>query len=113
MQPYVLRFSLEAGSTASSDACLYTNYSNKRDAFARTSFEKNPFTSSASSANRVDLLIKTAGVFEFYVEYTTDENDQAAGDLFERKEKSSAVKRGKSGHFNVDPILKPLSASPS
>lgn len=105
VQPYVLRFSIEAGSTASKDAQLLTNYSNKRDTFERTSFEKTPFSSSASSANQVDLLIKSAGVFEFYVEYTTDENDQDDGDLFERKQQAPVRKKGKSGYFNVDPIL--------
>ncbi|CBQ68567.1 probable 4-alpha-glucanotransferase / amylo-1,6-glucosidase (glycogen-debranching enzyme) [Sporisorium reilianum SRZ2] len=105
VQPYVLRFSIEAGATASSDAFLWTNYSNKRDTFERTSFEKTPFASSASSANRVDLLIKSAGVFEFYVEYTTDQEEQPDADLFEAKEHAPARKRGKRGHFNVDPVL--------
>ena len=105
VQPYVLRFSIEAGSDASREAFLWTNYSNKRDAFERTSFEKTPFSSSASSSNQVDLLIKSAGVFEFYVEYTTDGKDQEIGDLFERKEQAPARKKAKSGYFNVDPIL--------
>lgn len=106
VQPYVLRFSIEAGSTASKQALLWTNYSNKQEIFERASFEKTPFASSASSANHVDLLIKTAGVFEFYVEYTVDENDHDDGDLFDRKEQAPVRKKGKSGYFNVDPILK-------
>lgn len=106
LQPYVLRFSLEAGSIASKEAHLWTNYSNQRDTFERSSFENTPFSSAASSASHVDLLIKSAGVFEFYVEYTTDEKDQATDDLFERKEHAALRKKGKSGYFNVDPILK-------
>ncbi|SNX85785.1 probable 4-alpha-glucanotransferase / amylo-1,6-glucosidase (glycogen-debranching enzyme) [Melanopsichium pennsylvanicum] len=105
VQPYVLRFSIEAGSTASQQAHLWTNYSSKRNTFERTSFEKTPFSSSASSANRADLLINSAGVFEFYVEYTTDENDQDTANLFERNAQAPKHKRGKSGYFNVDPIL--------
>ncbi len=105
VQPYVLRFSIEAGSEASREAVLWTNYSNKSNTFKRTSFEKTPFSSTASSSNHVDLLIKTAGVFEFYVEYTTDKEDQDNNDLFKRTEQAPGRKKGKSGYFNVDPIL--------
>lgn len=105
VQPYVLRFSIESGSTASRQAHLLTNHSNKKDEFARTTFESTPFSSSASRSNTVDLLIKTAGVFEFYVEYTTDKGDQDLNDLFKRSEQAPERKRGKSGYFNVDPIL--------
>ncbi|SPO47047.1 probable 4-alpha-glucanotransferase / amylo-1,6-glucosidase (glycogen-debranching enzyme) [Moesziomyces antarcticus] len=105
VHPYILRFSIEAGADASMQAILCTNYSNKRATFDRTSFDNYLFTSSASSSNTVDLLIKTAGVFEFYVEYAASASDQQDADLFHHTQDTSTRKRGKSGHFNVDPIL--------
>ncbi|PWY97233.1 putative 4-alpha-glucanotransferase [Testicularia cyperi] len=105
VKPYVLRLSLEAGSTAAKEAVLWSNYPVKRGAFDRTSFSKTSFPATTSAANHVDLLVDTAGVYEFYVEYTATDDEASDANLFSKAESQPVRKKGKSGYFNVDPIL--------
>ncbi len=106
VHPYILRFSIEA--RAQTLPC--------KPSSAQTTPTSVPH-SSAPPSTTTSFLVRVlvqhrrsldqvgGGVFEFYVEYAASASDQQDADLFHRTQNTSTRKRGKSGHFNVDPIL--------
>ncbi|KAN0061359.1 bifunctional 4-alpha-glucanotransferase/amylo-alpha-1,6-glucosidase [Thecaphora frezii] len=103
LEPYVLRFSIDAGSLASKDATLWSNFPAPESHFDRGNFVKRSFPADLTRPNFVDLVIDRAGVFEFFVEYTREGDDL---DLFKSGGAKNERKQGKHGYFNVDPVLK-------
>ncbi|KAJ3123418.1 hypothetical protein HK098_001911 [Nowakowskiella sp. JEL0407] len=91
-QPYTLRFTLIAGSTATKNAKLFTNYPVNGSKFDRFSFQSINFQLESISDANADLEIRLPGVYEYYVQY-------------ESWETSSVQKSATTGSFIVEPRL--------
>ncbi|KAJ3183748.1 hypothetical protein HDU87_005864 [Geranomyces variabilis] len=89
---YTLRFVLIAGSLASKDPVLYTNYPQNGSPFQRTAFNPVPFSHSKLSDPAAEVLVSLPGVFEYFVEYRKWNSD-------------TRVRTQLSGTFTVDPRL--------
>ncbi|KAJ3192406.1 hypothetical protein HK101_006611 [Irineochytrium annulatum] len=88
--PYVLRFIVTAGTAASRDSWLFTNYPEQGKTFQRNAFRKLKLDRGGMTDATCDLPITRSGVYEYYVEY----ND------------GSSVKRSREvGSIVVDPRL--------
>ncbi|CAO1619295.1 unnamed protein product [Jaminaea pallidilutea] len=108
-EPYVLRFSFEAGTVASKQGSLWTNFPPEGTDFSRPKFFEHRLPGDFSKATHVDLYITRAGAYEFYVEhaspepqlpYPTASQPVAPGQSQEKRVQS------KHGYFNVDPIIR-------
>ncbi|CAA7267401.1 unnamed protein product [Cyclocybe aegerita] len=89
--PYILRVSLQAGTPASKNGVFKTNFPLDGGAFGRESFTQRKLPQDFSKPIQVDLPISHAGAFVYWVEY-----DGSPGERI----------KGRSGYFNIDPILK-------
>ncbi|KAJ3208826.1 hypothetical protein HDU67_006518 [Dinochytrium kinnereticum] len=69
LKPYSLRFFITAGSTASCDAYLVTNYPEEGRAFEREKFRRIQLQHDDLKDAVCDIVVKSPGVFEYYVEY--------------------------------------------
>ncbi|PWN22903.1 putative 4-alpha-glucanotransferase [Microstroma glucosiphilum] len=109
VEPYLLRFGIEAGSVASKQGSLWTNFPPQGQAFERSKFTEYKLPGDVSKATHVDLYISQPGAFEFYVEHAAPD-DEITYPTVERpvtKPDPSKRKRVQSRHgsFNVDPII--------
>ncbi|KAF9919336.1 hypothetical protein BX616_007060 [Lobosporangium transversale] len=89
--PYILRFKVIAGSLASNQGVLWTNYPPEGKPFKRTEFYQHRFKGIEPEC---DLKIVRAGAFEYYVEHSSYIQDG-----------SLVWSRSKTGYFVVDPQL--------
>ncbi|KAJ3147450.1 hypothetical protein HDU89_005273 [Geranomyces variabilis] len=89
---YTLRFILIAGTLASKEPVLYTNYPQNGMAFRRTAFNPVPFCQAGLSDPAAEVLVTLPGVFEYFVEYRKWDSD-------------TRVRTQLSGTFAVDPRL--------
>ncbi|PWN43329.1 putative 4-alpha-glucanotransferase [Ceraceosorus guamensis] len=115
-QPYALRFSIEAGSLASKDGSLWTNFPPDGAAFDRKKFWEHKLPSDFSKAISVTLWITRAGAFEFFVSHApavpaTPYPTKNAPHQAPPAENAARVESSR-GYFNVDPVLKLPSRSP-
>ncbi|KAH8914418.1 glycoside hydrolase family 133 protein [Atractiella rhizophila] len=95
-EPYILRFTIDAGSTASKGGILYTNFPLDGSPFERTKFHEQPLPQDFSQPIQISLPITRSGAYEFYISYLTNGSHE-----------SSAVRvRSTSGYFNVEPCLR-------
>ncbi|CAO1618688.1 unnamed protein product [Sympodiomycopsis kandeliae] len=108
-KPYYLRFTIEAGASASKQGSLWTNFPLQGEEFQRDHFNEHKLPSDFSKPTYIDLYIAKPGAYEFYVEhaapdeevpYPTPEQPIAKPDPSKRKRIES-----KHGYFNVDPII--------
>ncbi|PWN29441.1 hypothetical protein BDZ90DRAFT_249104 [Jaminaea rosea] len=108
VKPHVLRFAFDAGTVASKNGVLWTNFPPEGKEFRRDHFYEHRLPSDFSKASHIDLYVTSAGAFEFYVEHDAAEEElpyptpsQPLGSAqSERKRVQS-----KHGYFNVDPVL--------
>ncbi|KAE8221765.1 hypothetical protein CF319_g4920 [Tilletia indica] len=114
-QPYILRFTLDAGTLASRDGVLYTNFPSPeaQGVFERSKFYAHPLPTDVSKQVHVDLLVARAGAFEFYVEHAAPEAsipyptvEQPLASRVSAEERAKKRVQGKHGYFNVDPVLR-------
>ncbi|KAG0344926.1 hypothetical protein BG004_004083 [Podila humilis] len=100
--PYVLQFKVIAGSLASQQGVLWTNYPPDGNEFNRDDFYQHRFNGNEPEC---DLRITRPGAFEYYVEHSpyTERNDNVVWS------------RSKTGYFVIDPKLrvKPYDSSES
>ncbi|KAG0275240.1 hypothetical protein BGZ95_009042 [Linnemannia exigua] len=89
--PYVLRFKVIAGSLASNQGVVWTNYPPKGTPFKRDQFYQHGL---AGIEPECDLLIAGAGAFEYYVEHSPFHQ---GGEVY--------WSRSETGYFVVDPQL--------
>ncbi|KAF8159702.1 glycoside hydrolase family 13 protein [Crassisporium funariophilum] len=89
--PYILRVSLQAGTPAAKNGVFKTNFPLDGGVFGREKYTKRKLPQNFSKPVQVDLPISHAGAFVYWVEY-----DGANGERVQ----------GRSGYFNIDPILK-------
>ncbi|KAK0522150.1 bifunctional 4-alpha-glucanotransferase/amylo-alpha-1,6-glucosidase [Tilletia horrida] len=113
--PYVLRFTIDAGTIASRDGVLYTNFpgAEAKGVFKRDKFYAHPLPTDVSKPVHVDLFVTSAGAFEFYVEHAAPEPpipyptvEQPLAPRVSAEERAKKRVQGKHGYFNVDPILR-------
>ncbi|KAK3815512.1 MAG: glycogen debranching enzyme [Benniella sp.] len=90
--PYVLRFKVIAGSLASNQGVLWTNYPPEGKSFKRNEFYEHRF---AGIEPECDIRITGAGAYEYYVEHSPFLQNGA-----------DVWSRSKTGFFVVDPQLK-------
>ncbi|KAG0242510.1 family 13 glycoside hydrolase [Mortierella sp. GBAus27b] len=89
--PYILRFKVIAGSLASNQGVVWTNYPPEGTPFKRNEFYEHRF---AGIEPECDIKIASAGAFEYYVEHSPFLQDGA-----------TIWSRSKRGFFVVDPQL--------
>ncbi|KAI8596660.1 glycogen debranching enzyme [Dissophora ornata] len=89
--PYILRFKVIAGSLASNQGIVWTNYPPEGKPFKRNEFYKHVL---AGIEPECDLKITSAGAYEYYVEHSPFLQDG-----------SVVWSRSKTGFFVVDPQL--------
>ncbi|KAF9354066.1 hypothetical protein BGX26_008122 [Mortierella sp. AD094] len=90
-KPYILRFKVIAGSLASNQGVVWTNYPPEGKPFKRSEFYQHRF---AGVEPECDLMVTTSGAYEYYVEHSPYLQDG-----------SIAWSRSKAGYFVVDPQL--------
>ncbi|CAH7670497.1 amylo-1,6-glucosidase [Phakopsora pachyrhizi] len=90
VDPYLLRISIAAGSSASKAGSLLTNFPSNEGTFERARYNAHPFPADTSRPIQTDLLITKPGAFEFYVEFDGPSNERV---------------KSRTGYFNVDPVL--------
>ncbi|GAA6000015.1 bifunctional 4-alpha-glucanotransferase/amylo-alpha-1,6-glucosidase [Rhodotorula paludigena] len=95
--PYVLRITIDAGTAASRNGVLHTNFPLEGGAFERSKFAKVSLPQDFSKPFEIDLPITSAGAFSYFVEY-----DAASGERT----------RSEPGYFVVDPLLSLPSRTP-
>ncbi|KAK0548553.1 bifunctional 4-alpha-glucanotransferase/amylo-alpha-1,6-glucosidase [Tilletia horrida] len=112
-QPYVLRFTIDAGTLASRDGVLYTNFPPAGESFKREKFYAHPLPTDVSKQVHVDLLVANAGAYEFYVEHAAQDApipyptiEHPLAKRLTPEERSKSRVQSKHGYFNVDPILR-------
>ncbi|KAF9557321.1 glycoside hydrolase family 13 protein [Agrocybe pediades] len=89
--PYVLRVSIQAGTPAAKNGVFKTNFPLDGGAFGREKFTERHLPQEFSKPIKVDLPISHAGAFLYWIEYDGNDGQRV---------------RGRSGYFNIDPILK-------
>ncbi|GAA6033773.1 hypothetical protein JCM8097_004427 [Rhodosporidiobolus ruineniae] len=89
--PYVLRITIDAGTAASRNGVLFTNFPLDGGEFKRDKFSEVKLPQDFSKPFEIDLPITSAGAFSYFVEH-----DSASGE----RVKSAP------GYFVVDPILR-------
>ncbi|KPV77934.1 glycoside hydrolase family 13 protein [Rhodotorula graminis WP1] len=95
--PYVLRITVDAGTAASRNGVLQTNFPLNGGKFKRDQFASVKLPQDFSKPFEIDLPITTAGAFSYYVEYDSASNGRT---------------RSEPGYFVVDPVLRIPSRSP-
>ncbi|KAF9054347.1 glycoside hydrolase family 13 protein [Panaeolus papilionaceus] len=95
--PYVLRVSIQAGTPASKNGVFKTNFPLDGGAFSRNKFAERRLPQNLSKPIQVDLPISHAGAFVYWVEYDGNNGQRV---------------KGRSGYFNIDPILKTKARTP-
>jgi len=112
-QPYVLRFTIDAGTIASRDGVLYTNFPPADKPFKRSEFYAHKLPTEVSKQVHVDLFVSKAGAFEFYVEHAASEDaipyptiEQPLAPRLSAQQRAQNRVQGKHGYFNVDPLLR-------
>ncbi|KAF8584023.1 glycoside hydrolase family 133 protein [Ramaria rubella] len=89
-RPYVLRVTLDAGTPASKNAVLKTNFPLDGGRFARDKFVEKKLPNNFSKPIHVNLPISHAGAFVYWVEYEGPSSEPIIG---------------RKGYFNIDPVL--------
>ncbi|GAA5876001.1 hypothetical protein JCM3774_002310 [Rhodotorula dairenensis] len=95
--PYVLRITIDAGTAASRNGVLHTNFPLEGGAFERNKYAQVALPQDFSKPFEIDLPISSAGAFAYFVEY-----DSSSGER----------KQSEPGYFVVDPILKVSARTP-
>lgn len=95
--PYILRVSLQAGNPAAKNGVFKTNFPINGGVFGRENYAKRKLPQDFSKPVQVDLPISHAGAFVYWVEYDGHNGERV---------------KGRSGYFNIDPILKIKARSP-
>ncbi|KIJ55238.1 glycoside hydrolase family 133 protein [Sphaerobolus stellatus SS14] len=91
IRPYILRMTLDAGTPASRNAVLKTNFPLDGGSFLRDKFVEKKLPTDFSKSIHINLPISHAGAFVYWIEY-----DGAAGGRV----------IGREGYFNIDPVLR-------
>ncbi|BGP28347.1 bifunctional 4-alpha-glucanotransferase/amylo-alpha-1,6-glucosidase [Rhodotorula toruloides] len=89
-KPYVLRITIDAGTKASRNGVLHTNFPLDGGKFEREKYAKVTLPQDFSKPFEIDLPITSAGAFSYFVEF-----DSASGERT----------RSHPGYFVVDPVL--------
>lgn len=112
-QPYVLRFSIQAGGLACRQGVLHTSLPLPGQPFRRSTFRPVPLPTDVTKPIVVDLWVHAPGVYEFYVEHAAPVDrmpyPQHDAALFPF---ASARSQSKHGYFNVDPLISLPARSP-
>ncbi|KAK4052230.1 bifunctional 4-alpha-glucanotransferase/amylo-alpha-1,6-glucosidase [Microbotryomycetes sp. JL221] len=87
---YILRIQLDAGTTASRNGVLYTNFPLDKSKYERARFIETKLPQDFTKPFQIDLVITTAGAFEYYIEHDGPKGERV---------------RCQSGYFIVDPAL--------
>ncbi|KAF5316807.1 hypothetical protein D9619_006196 [Psilocybe cf. subviscida] len=95
--PYILRVHIRAGTPAAKNGVFKTNFPLDGGAFARDKFCERKLPQTFSKPIQVDLPISHAGAFIYWLEYDGTNEERV---------------KGRSGYFNVDPVLKTKARSP-
>jgi len=95
--PYILRVSIQAGTPAAKNGVFKTNFPLDGGAFGRDKFTQKTLPQDFSKPIQVDLPISHAGAFIYWIEYEGTNGERV---------------KGRSGYFNIDPILKIKARSP-
>ncbi|KAF8478259.1 glycoside hydrolase family 13 protein [Gautieria morchelliformis] len=90
-RPYILRVALDAGTPASKNAVLKTNFPLHGGKFARDKFVEKTLPNNFSKPIHINLPISHAGAFVYWIEYDGSSSERIAG---------------REGYFNIDPILR-------
>lgn len=112
VKPYILRFSLDAGSTASRKGSLWTNCPQGSNEFDRHKFWEHELPSNFRQTVAIDLLIDKSGAFEYYVEHAAATLEDMPYPTKEKPEwnhgqqaEKAPREQSKHGFFNVEPLL--------
>ncbi|TXT04967.1 hypothetical protein VHUM_03787 [Vanrija humicola] len=89
VKPYVLRFSIHAGTPCTRNAVLKSDFPMDGGVFERGVWSERELPSDVSRPIHVDLAISAPGAFAYFIEH-----DSAEGRVI-----------GRRGYFNVDPII--------
>ncbi|KZV99969.1 glycoside hydrolase family 13 protein [Exidia glandulosa HHB12029] len=95
-RPYILRVSLRAGTPATRNGVLKTNFPLDGGKFERTKFVERTLPTTFSKPVQIDLPISHAGAFVYWIEY--DNGPERV--------------KGREGYFNIDPVLTVKSRAP-
>ncbi|GAA5939281.1 hypothetical protein JCM1841_004844 [Sporobolomyces salmonicolor] len=90
--PYVLRITIDAGTAASRNGVLHTNFPLDGKPFEREKWCDVKLPQDFSKPFEIDLPITSAGAFSYFVEHDSDLPGEVRA-------------RSKPGYFSVDPIL--------
>ncbi|GAA5866533.1 hypothetical protein JCM1840_001348 [Sporobolomyces johnsonii] len=90
--PYVLRITIDAGTAASRNGVLHTNFPLDGKPFEREKWCDVKLPQDFSKPFEIDLPITSAGAFSYFVEHDSDLPGETRA-------------RSKPGYFSVDPIL--------
>lgn len=111
VKPYILRFSLDAGSSASRQGILFTNHPQASQEFDRNKFYQYELPSNFRQSVTIDLLIEKPGAFEYYIEHAAElekipypTKEQPVWDHDAENAKKPRV-QSKHGFFNIEPLL--------
>ena len=96
-RPYILRVSLAAGTPASKNGVLITNFPLDGGKFGRFDFVERKLPTDFSKPIKIDLPISYAGAFTYWIEYDGPDGKRV---------------KGREGYFNIDPVLR-VKARPS
>ncbi|GAA6056561.1 hypothetical protein JCM3770_004362 [Rhodotorula araucariae] len=95
--PYILRITIDAGTAASRNGVLRTNFPLEGGAFDRQVFASVKLPQDFSKPFEIDLPITSAGAFSYHVEYDSTSGSRA---------------RSQPGYFVVDPVLRVPARTP-
>ncbi|KAK2463702.1 hypothetical protein APHAL10511_004453 [Amanita phalloides] len=95
--PFILRVSLDAGTSASKNGTFKTNFPLDGGVFVRDKLTERRLPTDFSKPIHVDLPISHAGAFMYWIEYDGDNGQRVQGRI---------------GYFNVDPILRIKARTP-
>ncbi|GAA6064028.1 hypothetical protein JCM10212_004260 [Sporobolomyces blumeae] len=90
--PYVLRITIDAGTAASRNGILNTNFPLDGQPFERERWSRVKLPQDFSKPFEIDLPITSAGAFSYFVEHDSEKDGEGRA-------------RSKPGYFSVDPVL--------
>ncbi|KAG5721186.1 Glycogen debranching enzyme [Termitomyces sp. T112] len=90
--PYILRVSIDAGTSAARNGVFKTNFPVDGGIFGRDRFAERKLPTDYSKPIHIDLPISHAGAFVYWVEYDSDTPGRRI--------------KGREGFFNIDPHLR-------
>ncbi|KAF8511839.1 glycoside hydrolase family 13 protein [Hysterangium stoloniferum] len=90
IKPYILRMTLDAGTPASKNGVLKTNFPLNGGIFIRDRFVEKKLPNNFSKPIHINLPIPHAGAFIYWIEYDGPASERV---------------KGREGYFNIDPVL--------